>query len=219
MLLLTLALHTFALNSQTLSRRALLESMTQTEPIAAKLSLKGKLVISYSPSSPQEASEKLILIGSKRRTEVSFPNLLAGHVTLRDAAEALRYVRLFTTPRTAHCLGNTMGIEVRSRGSLGLDWTYGDQLLLASLKDSPNGYCGVVGDSLKPTGSVTWTGKDGHFYVRRLLMLPLPTIPSLGNLCLVVEKISADGKYRLLTKERVTTGGLSRIAWIFPSYY
>jgi hypothetical protein len=177
---------------------------------------------------PRSAFERLFLASDGRLVRVRGPKDLIGHVRILSAEQALRYVRLFTSPATVRALAPAIEtssgkrwLEVVPVSVVNSDFVYGQSDLAKDLKrvDQPSRdrAFGVLTEAewrksgLAPPSVRTI---EGRFVVTRFLF----TVDEYGDfetstVHRVAETVLADGRYhrQILDTRKLT--GVVLVVW------
>jgi len=169
---------------------------------------------------PISAFEGFYLEDKRGLTRVRGPGDLVGQVRINTADNALRYVRLFTSPATVKTFGLPVWLEVVPASEVDTDFVYGrtsrlyvagyvaDLRRLANMKDHVREYAVVSDREWRSFGlglpSVTKIG--AVFTVTRGLVRITEESPwGTGIVQQVAETVSSDGRIsrRVLSKRKV----------------
>jgi hypothetical protein len=153
-------------------------------------------------SIPPEAEERIVVRRpSGEETQVHSPADLAGCVRIASAADALEYLRLFSSFKTVH-LVEPQRLEVFPGPS--------PACVLTCLRSGIWRTLGLTAPRVTPRG-------DGSFEVRRVLMKPKPYdwMPTLYR---TVELVKPDGSVEVLSETRVRALPEDLADLAFPMY-
>jgi hypothetical protein len=177
-----------------------------------------ELEIGYQPplSDPLDARRRLYVVTGGRWQQVRSLSILAGHVRIRSADQALHFVRLRTSPTTSLAFEGTMWAEVLPRTAVDSALTFGDHTLIRTLKQAREGLYGVLSADRfaelgfhLPTVSMT----AGGYKVRRVVVVLPRGAHGRPIVQWISEQVSSDGSYRITGTELVTRKDVARIPW------
>ncbi len=189
------------------------------KPVAVNCgALLGKVSVSSRGTFPPEASMHLWFGSGKKRFKIEHPAQLKGYVKIDSAADALGYLRLFSTPFSVFFVNQSLGLEIVFRGDLSLDWACGDSALLKRLMDAREGTFGIM-DKRSSQSMAKCTPTAKGFLISRTLILPVKRHLSVYSPYYVKELVGRNGSYKRISIIPVKSGYLAETYWtVRPGY-
>lgn len=183
-------------------------------PVADFLRPGSRVTIAGEPSVIQPGrSERLCFRSAEGSWLVRSPDDLSGHVQILSGRAALRYVRLFTSPATVHCLEQPWWMEVVPRSVVDEDLLFGRYAALCRPPvteiEWPSGLGGVLANrewarnGLQPAEVHSRTDA---FVVRRMVFRVSPARPRTNVAYEVEETVSPSGEWHRVVLREVGLG-------------